>query len=137
MSLPEKLHEILMTLRKCFGTDLPDPSTLPHGDELSVRGKMVTVRSSVPVEKLMREPTLTVYAHSVSDSSEMRSEVLQYFHYEGRKDLAFVYVRLDKKEDGTIQQNIKASTLPKDNVLSMINRAIGQGGARFAPTDME
>lgn len=129
MSLTERLHRILVKLRESFDSDLPDPATLMHSGEVMVKGHPVLVSSSAPQDELVGEEVMTVYLHAKprEDSDE---EAVRYFHFEGRKELGYIYVMINRKEDGTIRQQVSVSSLPREIVMGIIDRHMGRGAPR-------
>lgn len=123
MALSEQLHNLLVKLRDGFDAELPDPQSLPYSGQRTVKGHELTIRSSVPIESLEREQNLTVYIHQKPEGGD---EEIRYYHYEAGTELAYVYVMLSKKEDGSLRQSISVSTLPHDMALARINGRLGE-----------
>lgn len=124
MSLPERLHRILVTLREAFGSNLPDPAELTHSGELTIRGEEYVTRSSVPIDDIAQQEKFTVYLHCTGDH-----ERVHYFHFEGRKELSSVYVRLDMAEGG-LRQSVTLSSLPREIFVQRVEKSLGRGPPR-------
>ncbi len=129
MTLPERLHHILVKLRESFDTDLPDPAELEHSGELEIRGQMFTTRSSVPLDELPQAHKFTIYLHSRPADGAEGGEHLFFFHFEGRHEISSVFVKLDVVE-GNVRQNVTLSSLPREIFLQMVERRLGRGPPR-------
>lgn len=130
-SLTERLHAIILKLRRGIDRDLPDPATLPHAGEITVRGHNVTVRSSVPLGDIGRGDVITLYLHQKPTEAEMGTglEVVRYFHFESRADLSSIYIVLTQK-DGDLRQSVNMRSLPREVAMANIETYLGRGGPR-------
>lgn len=128
MTLPERLHHILLKLREGFDIELPDPAELEHSGEIEIRGETYTTRASVPLNDFSQETKFTIYLHT-RKTEGVDHEHLFYFHFEGRREISSVYVKLDLVE-GNVRQNVTLSSLPREIFVQMVERKLGRGAPR-------
>lgn len=126
MTLPEKLHHIREKLLECFDVNLPDPDQLTHSGSVTVRGQSFTTLSSVSLDDLTKGNGFTIYLHSAEGND---NEEINYFHFEGRREISAVYIKL-KMVEGSVRQSVTFSSLPREIFVQMVERRLGRGGKR-------
>lgn len=127
-SLPERLRLLLVRLRKAADRDLPDPDSLLSGGEVEIYGRKAVVRSSVPLDEITKEDSVTIYIHiKPGDDETGRVEILRYLQYEARSDLSSIFIVMTRK-DGDLEQSVTMKALPREIVMANIDRALGRGG---------